>query len=389
MHNASIILVAVLLIVSPLFTAVTTFAQQISVPLVRDAATPKTSTTADTRALMRTAPTEVWQEGEPIRVKGDLKGHDDPGAAQYRPQKRRDPLLRPEQPGLKAAPGLAPTVGANFEGIPATGVLPPDTIGAVGPNHYIQMVNSAFAIYEKSGTLLVGPSQINSLFQGFGGPCETDNDGDPVVRYDHLADRWLVSQFAIERNMQCIAISRGANPVTSGWFLYAFPTLDASGQPVTPDYPKIGVWPGGYYMSTQRGFPSNDLDVWVFERDRMLAGQPARYGCVRLHRYHFSIEEGLPHTRVLLWVSAEPWRAVYETAVLAAYHCHDDWRDQHVKDIRDGMWYATRFASPQGALIPLTPQDSRVVYHSPPGRRRRPHRSPPQPLALFEWEHTG
>ena len=85
------------------------------------------------------------------------------------------------------------------------------------------MVNSAFAIYDKNGTLLAGPSQINSLWQGFGGPCETDNDGDPIVRYDHLADRWLVSQFAIAQNMQCIAISRGANPVTSGWFLYAFP----------------------------------------------------------------------------------------------------------------------------------------------------------------------
>jgi transposase len=114
-----------------------------------------------------------------------------------------------------------------------------------------------------------------------------------------------------------------------------------------------------------------------------------RYGCVRLHRYHFYVEEGLPHTRVLLWVSGEQLRAVYGTAVLAAYHCHYDWRDQHVKDIRDGMWYATRFASPQGALIPLTPQDSQVVYHSPPGRRRRPHRSQSQQLALFEWEHTG
>jgi hypothetical protein len=138
------------------------------------------------------------------------------------------------------------------------------------------MVNSAFAIYDKNGTLLAGPSQINSLWQGFGGPCETDNDGDPIVRYDHLVDRWLVSQFAVAQNMQCIAISRGANPVTSGWFLYAFPTLDANGQPVTPDYPKIGVWPDGYYMSTQRGFPSSGLDVWVFERERMLAGQPAR-----------------------------------------------------------------------------------------------------------------
>jgi hypothetical protein len=76
--------------------------------------------------------------------------------------------------------------------------------------------------------------------------------------------------------MQCIAISRGADPTTGGWFLYAFRTRDAAGNAVTPDYPKIGVWPDGYYMSTQRGFPSSGMDVWVFERDKMLAGQPAR-----------------------------------------------------------------------------------------------------------------
>lgn len=281
MRNASTILSAVLLVVSTSLPAVPVFAQQISAPLVRDAAPPKTSTTEDTRALMSAAPMRLWLEGDPIRVKGDLQGRDDPAALQYRPQKQSDPLLQPVQPSLRAAPGLAPTVGVNFEGIPATGTLPPDTIGAVGPNHYIQMVNSAFAIYGKNGGLLAGPSQINSLWRGFGGPCETDNDGDPVVRYDHLADRWLVSQFVVDenapaRNRQCIAISRGADPVTSGWFLYEFRTVDANGQPVNPDYPKIGVWPDGYYMSTQRGFPNDGLDVWVFERDRMLAGQPAR-----------------------------------------------------------------------------------------------------------------
>jgi len=229
---------------------------------------------------MMEAPIRIWQEGDPVRVKGDLKGHDDLTTPQFRPQKESDPLVSRPQPArptaASAAPLAAPTVGANFDGIGATGVLPPDTIGAVGPNHYIQMVNSAFAIYDKSGSLLAGPSQINSLWQGFGGPCESDNDGDPVVRYDHLADRWLVSQFAVDMNMQCIAISRGPDPVTSGWFLYAFPTRDANGNPVTPDYPKIGVWPDGYYMSTQRGFPNSGLDVWVFERNRMLAGQPAR-----------------------------------------------------------------------------------------------------------------
>jgi hypothetical protein len=138
------------------------------------------------------------------------------------------------------------------------------------------MVNAVFAIYDKSGQRLVGPSPINSLWKGFGGACESENAGDPIVRYDHLADRWLVSQFAIEEDFQCIAVSRGPNPVTDGWFLYAFATQTPSGQKVTPDYPKIGVWPDGYYMGTQRGFPNGGLDVWVFEREKMLAGAPAR-----------------------------------------------------------------------------------------------------------------
>jgi transposase InsO family protein len=114
-----------------------------------------------------------------------------------------------------------------------------------------------------------------------------------------------------------------------------------------------------------------------------------QYGCVRLHRYHFSVAEGLPHTRVLLWVSGEQLRAVCDTVVLATYRCRYDWRDQRVKDIRNGMWYATRFASPQGTLLPLTPRDSRVVYHPMPVRRRLRDRSQPRQLVLFEWGHTG
>ena len=253
---------------------------EISAPMVREASVPKTSVSDDARALMLAAPMQVWSEGQPIRVKQDLKGDADLSPSRYHPTKQRDPLLRASQAALESAPSTAalaaPTVGTNIDGIGATGVLPPDTIGAVGPNHYIQMVNSAFAIYDKSGNLLAGPSQINSLWQGFGGGCQTDNDGDPVVRYDRLADRWLVSQFAIDKNLQCIAVSRGPDPLTSGWFLYAFETKDANNNPVRPDYPKIGVWSDGYYMSTQRGFPSGGLDVWAFERDRMLAGQPAR-----------------------------------------------------------------------------------------------------------------
>jgi hypothetical protein len=167
--------------------------------------------------------------------------------------------------------------GVSFDGIPATGSLPPDTVGDVGPNHYMQMVNTVFAIYDKQGNLLAGPSPINTLWSGFGGPCDTENNGDPIVRYDHLADRWLLSQFALPGPdlHECIAISRTADPVTGGWYLYDFPTVDANGNPVFPDYPKIGVWRDGYYMGTQRGFPSGGLDIWVFERDKMLIGAPA------------------------------------------------------------------------------------------------------------------
>ena len=229
----------------------------------------------DLKAIALSAPVRVWQPGDEVQVRGDMVERGQETAALRPRAKRADPLLGASRAG-RGAVAAAPTTVASFDGIPATGVLPPDTVGAVGPNNYIQMVNSAFAIYDKTGTLLAGPSPINSLWLGFGGPCESQNNGDPIVRYDHLADRWLLSQFAIDDHMQCIAISRGADPVTSGWFLYAFRTVTADGTEVTPDYPKIGVWPDGYYMSTQRGFPDDGLDVWVFERDKMINGQAAR-----------------------------------------------------------------------------------------------------------------
>src|SRR5205809_2488102 len=77
-----------------------------------------------------------------------------------------------------------------------------------------------------------------------------------------------------------------------------------------------------------------------------------QYGCVTLHSYHFYVEAGLPKTRVLLWVYGEQLRAIMDHVVLAEYRCRYDWRMHTVTDLRDGMFYPTRFASPQGALIP-------------------------------------
>lgn len=263
--------------------------------------------------LRQLAPIRLYKEGDQVRVIQDLQeagenppaGQKSSGAKPISPKVAdvdlsKMPAVQPYKPGdpIRVMPDLSETsastaagttgpigtapvaLGASFEGIPATGFLPPDVSGAVGPNHYILMVNVAFAIFDKQGNTLAGPAPINALWTGFGGPCTTQNNGDPIVRYDRLADRWLMSQFALPGGSQgfheCVAISRTPDPVAGGWFLYDFPTNDAANHPVKPDYPKIGVWPDAYYMGTQRSFPSGGLDVWAFEREKMLNGSPAR-----------------------------------------------------------------------------------------------------------------
>ena len=175
-------------------------------------------------------------------------------------------------------PGLA-TKGPDFEGVGnVNGVLPPDTNGDIGPDHYVQMVNLSFAIWNRSGNLIYGPVNNKTLWQGFGGPCERRNDGDPVVLYDHLADRWLMSQFALPRFpqgpfYQCIAVSQTGNPL-GAWHRYEF----LISQSKLNDYPKFGVWPDGYYMSVNQfscsifGCSWGGQGVVAFERDKMLAG---------------------------------------------------------------------------------------------------------------------
>ena len=109
-----------------------------------------------------------------------------------------------------------------------------------------------------------------------------------------------------------------------------------------------------------------------------------RYGCVTLHSYHFYVEAGLPKTQVLLWVYGQALRAVFDTVVVAEDHCHYHLPHGKVTDIRDGRFPPTRFASPQGTLLPLNPHEALVLDRPPPALR--PARSPgstPQ-LWLFE-----
>ncbi len=114
-----------------------------------------------------------------------------------------------------------------------------------------------------------------------------------------------------------------------------------------------------------------------------------RAGCVTLHRYHFYVEAGLPQTRVFLWVYGEQLRAVLDHVVLAEYHCRYDWRAHKVTDIRDGVFYATRFASPQGSLLPWNPQESLVLYRPKPLMRQVRLPFPAQQLWLFELVQTA
>lgn len=154
-------------------------------------------------------------------------------------------------------------------------VLPPDTEGDVSPNYYVEMINLILAVYAKDGTKVFGPIPNNSIWTGFGGACEQTNDGDPIVLYDHLADRWLVSQFSTAGPPyhQCIAISQTGDP-TGSYYRYDYEWADDK----FPDYPKFGVWHDGYYMTANQfdDYGWAGQGVAAFEKDKMLLGQPAQ-----------------------------------------------------------------------------------------------------------------
>ncbi|MCF8241750.1 MAG: choice-of-anchor D domain-containing protein [Melioribacteraceae bacterium] len=175
--------------------------------------------------------------------------------------------------------GGAETV-VNFEGVGnENGVAPPDNQGDVGPNHYLQMINLSFEIFDKAGNSLYGPADNSTIWSELGDPSVTSNDGDPIVLYDQLADRWLVSQFFLPNVgwtcdgpwYELIAVSATPDPLGE-WYIYAYET------PYLPDYPKLGVWPDGYYM-TYNAFSSDcyyaGAGVAVLDREAMLAGDPA------------------------------------------------------------------------------------------------------------------
>ena len=213
-----------------------------------------------------------------------------PKARAEAPENRQIPRLGPLAPSGQAPDAAvqtsAPTSGmptaSSFDGLSnadnSLDVIPPDTNGDVGPSNYVEFVNLAFAIYSKTGTRLYGPADGSTLWSGFGGPCELQNDGDPVVQYDPISNRWLFSQFALPNYpsgpfYQCLAVSTTSDP-TGSYYRYAFKFSDTT----MNDYPKFGVWPDAYYMSAVEfdslGNYAGTAAV-AYDRAKMIAGQPA------------------------------------------------------------------------------------------------------------------
>ncbi len=164
-----------------------------------------------------------------------------------------------------------------------SGVSPPDPAGDVGPNHYVAMTNLSFVVLDKTGVVQFGPAANNTVWTGFGGACETENSGDPIVLYDQISDRWLLSQFtsAGPQYFNCVAVSQTADP-TGAYYRWAILNNNGPGngnQDLFPDYPKYGVWSDAFYIST-RDFDRNGsgayvgVGVYALNRDDLVNGVP-------------------------------------------------------------------------------------------------------------------
>ena len=195
----------------------------------------------------------------------------------YRP----DPVL--QRPENSPTP-LTPSPGLEFDALGYgddffCNCMPADNDGAPGTTQYVEYINTLYAVYSKTGSLLLGPLSGNSFWSGFGGSCQNDNNGDTIIRFDAAAQRWVASQFAINRSgddYECVAVSQ-TDDATGAYYRYAFQFGDF------PDYPKMGVWPDAYYFS----FNNFNLsltsyigaNVCAADRTNMLAGNSANLIC--------------------------------------------------------------------------------------------------------------
>lgn len=227
---------------------------------------------------MKIIPVSTERKGRPVRE------HWIP--IEEQPEIDLDPLLERGRLRASGPMELAPTVGTSVDGLgigtPGFSVnsAPPDTTGAVGATQFVQWVNTSFAVYDKaSKARTFGPANGLTLWSGFPGVCGTRNDGDPVVQYDKIANRWVLSQFAVPSSgpfTQCIAVSTTSDATGSyNRYQFTYPNFN--------DFPKVGVWPDAYYVTYNIFTISfQGSTVCAIDRAKMLAGQAATQQCFKV-----------------------------------------------------------------------------------------------------------
>ena len=239
----------------------------------------------------------------------------------------------PHRPRRTLSPGSTSPTGA-----PAGR---PTRNGDVGPTYYIQTVNTSIGIFDKSSGARVAAFTFDSLFNtaATGTPCDNSNQGDPVALYDPIADRWIVADFAWSNYTsgamyECMAVSKSGDPVTGGWYFYAW-QVETGGK--IPDYPKLGLWPDGIYMSanvfsTTVSGAFQNVQVWAFNRQEMEAGGTAHAVTFKLPRTvgGVSVSSLLPsNARVATGLppAGRPnyFASVYGASGIHVWKFHVDW----------------------------------------------------------------
>ncbi len=207
-------------------------------------------------------PFDLRPERGPV---GKYKGHHGDGSL----QSAVPSSANTSSPPLLSFEGISNADNFNLWGFR---VNPPDPDGDVGPNHYVEEINLAYAVYDKSGNKLLGPIPIGALWENFPVVDCTDPSGDTIVLYDKLVDRWILTQFTSRGPIyyNCVAVSTTGDP-TGSYYRYAF----SSGE-FFPDYPKYGVWKKSYVLTSRDFGPTVEygISVYALEKNRMITGDP-------------------------------------------------------------------------------------------------------------------
>ena len=223
-------------------------------------------------------------------------------------------------------------LGNGFPGFNITGA-PPDTNMAVGDTQIVEWINSSFAVFDKSGHLLGGPTAGNLLWQNLGGECFNNNDGDPIAQFDKAHHRWLLAQNVFHLPSEappfyaCVAVSTSPDALGS-YYLYQFPLGNEF-----PDYPKWGVWSNGYYQSQNDFVPR--MGAYIAPKICAYNDAKLRIGDQTAEQVCFELSAGDGGVQPADIDSAVPppgtqdefFFTIWDSSHLAEYSMHVDYND--------------------------------------------------------------